>query len=289
MFLFLLLLTVRSALCQHLDPRCPLENDPNYVVHLPHEDDCTKFYKCNFGVAVLFNCPPDQHWSIKLDRCDWPEVAECNLTSIPTITPPGATSSLIYSSTMEFTTVTFELTTSATVSTPDPRCPLIEDPENPVHLPHEDDCTKFYTCDNGNSLLSTCPEGTHWSVSLNRCEWPVIAGCEAIIPDERCPLIEDPENPVFLPHEDDCTKFYVCNFGQTLLRSCYPGLHWRDEMKWCDYPELAQCDVTTTDETTVEETHTQEIETTITERRTPPTAPTVPLPTAELPTAPSVD
>lgn len=57
----------------HHDPRCPAFDNPSRPVHLPHPYDCSQFFKCSNGLAFPYNCPQGQHWSIRLDRCDWPE------------------------------------------------------------------------------------------------------------------------------------------------------------------------------------------------------------------------
>lgn len=46
-----------------------------------------------------------------------------------------------------------------------------------VH-PHESDCTKFYECDNGESIEKSCPPGLHFNPKLSVCDWPEQAGCE---------------------------------------------------------------------------------------------------------------
>lgn len=78
---------------------------------------------------------------MELKRCETPELANCEA---------GIT------------------TTSATTATPsfDPRCPSIEDPYNPVHLPHEYDCEYFYKCDNMKLVLFRCPDNLHWRFEL---------------------------------------------------------------------------------------------------------------------------
>ncbi|KAF5306732.1 hypothetical protein FQA39_LY01490 [Lamprigera yunnana] len=64
---------------------CPqVSEDPPDDILLPHETDCTKFYKCSFGKKVLQQCPaglyfnPDKLW------CDWPYNVDCktNLTKL---------------------------------------------------------------------------------------------------------------------------------------------------------------------------------------------------------------
>lgn len=54
------------------DDRCP-PGTPDPPKHLPNDSDCSKFFKCENSLAVPFDCPEGQHWSVKNDVCDWPE------------------------------------------------------------------------------------------------------------------------------------------------------------------------------------------------------------------------
>ncbi|CRL04938.1 CLUMA_CG018063, isoform A [Clunio marinus] len=269
------------------DPRCPPNND--ITVHLPHEYNCSVFYKCNWGVPVLFDCePPGTHWSVELDWCDWPERANCTLTGIP---PGDDTTNLV---------TTTESLPPATSPSPDhdPRCPWVEDPENPVHIPHPYDCELFFICDNGRLVLNQCSGGTHWSVIHDRCEWPHIAECDPNTNiDERC-SIED--ELAFIPHEYDCEKFYACNQGIISVHRCEEGRHFNPRSNQCDSPSIARCELsgsTTTTmmtETTEEETtlveSTEESTTEVTLATAPtvwPTLATAPTVFQRLPTTPS--
>lgn len=55
---------------------CPRQNGV-YVVFLPHRSDCTKYFKCEDGVAIMYQCQPGLHWNPMLNVCDWPENAGC--------------------------------------------------------------------------------------------------------------------------------------------------------------------------------------------------------------------
>lgn len=44
--------------------------------------------------------------------------------------------------------------------------------QEPVHLPHPTDCTRFIKCNWGQRHEMRCPSGQHWSVSQNWCDWP---------------------------------------------------------------------------------------------------------------------
>ncbi|KYB26070.1 peritrophic matrix protein 14 precursor [Tribolium castaneum] len=230
------------------DPECPWPDPLNYTVHLPHETDCTKFYKCDHGKKVEFDCPDGLHFNRELQVCDWPGNAGCEeVNTDPTEDPTSST------------------------DTPKPTPPEDRDPECPwpdplnytVHLPHETDCTKFYKCDHGKKVEFDCPDGLHFNKELQVCDWPGNAGCEEVntdptedptsstdTPKPTPPEDRDPECPwpdplnytVHLPHEIDCTKFYKCDHGQKVEFECPDGLHFNPELEVCDWPESAGCE-----------------------------------------------
>ncbi|XP_053668045.1 mucin-2-like [Anopheles marshallii] len=57
----------------------------------------------------------------------------------------------------------------------DSRCPLVDNP--PFHLPHETDCTLFYTCAYGMKYLKNCPPNQHFGFAIQRCDHPYFAEC----------------------------------------------------------------------------------------------------------------
>ncbi|XP_044261534.1 probable chitinase 10 isoform X2 [Tribolium madens] len=232
---------------------CPKIDPLEYTVHLQHESDCTKFYKCDHGKKVEFDCPAGLHFNKVLQVCDWPGNAGCeNVNPNPT------------------TKSTQEPTSSETPKpTPpedrDPECPWPDPLNYTVHLPHETDCTKFYKCDHGKKVEFDCPNDLHFNPDLEVCDWPENAGCEDPNPgpcpsedtDEPQPEPEptspsdlDPECPwpdplnytVHLPHETDCTKFYKCDNGKKVEFDCPNDLHFNPKLEVCDWPEDAGCE-----------------------------------------------
>lgn len=125
-----------------LPSECPLENDPiTNPIYLPHESDCSLFYLCYHGEKILYQCssPPFLYWSIEFNRCETAVVANCLLGQ----------------------------TTTDEVTIPwDPRCPLIDDADNPASFPDEDDCELFWQCDAGEMILSRCSDRNHWRFVL---------------------------------------------------------------------------------------------------------------------------
>ncbi|XP_076647838.1 putative chitinase 10 [Halictus rubicundus] len=61
----------------------------------------------------------------------------------------------------------------------------------------------------------------------------------AISPPDDC------HNRLFIPHNKDCTKYYLCNFGRLTEHSCPPGLYWNEDR--CDWPENAKCPTPSTE------------------------------------------
>jgi hypothetical protein len=62
--------------------KCP-NSDPIVPVNLPHETDCTKFYKCFLGKRYVQSCPLIKesntrlHYNRLIGICDWPVRAGC--------------------------------------------------------------------------------------------------------------------------------------------------------------------------------------------------------------------
>uniref|UniRef100_A0A182MIY2 Chitin-binding type-2 domain-containing protein n=1 Tax=Anopheles culicifacies TaxID=139723 RepID=A0A182MIY2_9DIPT len=245
------------------DARCPLIDNSLYSVFLPHQTQCDKFYHCAYGKACEWTCPSGLHWSTLLNRCEWPSVACCD---------PSVDCLSLNPSTSTTTTTTTVATPGNTPSTSSPcsddaRCPLDDDQSRPKLLSHETDCGSFYACSYGKRCPLKCPAGQHFSVQLQRCDWPQFACCDATIscqqlpttvvvptvvpsdapssnclPDTRCPLGDDPLKPVLLAVPGNCGAFYKCRIGEACLLSCPTGQHFSQTLQVCEWPAVACCD-----------------------------------------------
>nr|CAD7258778.1 unnamed protein product [Timema shepardi] len=56
-------------------------------------------------------------------------------------------------------------------------CPEHDPRANSILIPHPSDCTKYYECSNGVSVLENCPPGLEFNPILFVCDWPNRAGC----------------------------------------------------------------------------------------------------------------
>ncbi|XP_053673055.1 peritrophin-1-like [Anopheles nili] len=143
------------------------------------------------------------------------------------------------------------LVVTADLSMADDRCPPVDDPlQPPVLLPYPSDCSKFLICSHGHAIVSKCPPGLHWNDAHKQCDYPSQAQClpesetqNAPEPSANCPEVYDPDHMVYVPHEQDCSRYYICDpFGVELEQQCPSGLHWNPLVNYCDFPELAQCE-----------------------------------------------
>ncbi|MFZ4667469.1 MAG: carbohydrate-binding module family 14 protein [Prochlorotrichaceae cyanobacterium] len=57
---------------------CPASNDPNaWTILLPNPVDCSSYYVCDWGEAILMPCPAGLHFNASLSVCDRIEEAGC--------------------------------------------------------------------------------------------------------------------------------------------------------------------------------------------------------------------
>ncbi|XP_058127261.1 peritrophin-1-like [Anopheles ziemanni] len=61
-----------------VDARCPRGDDPMKPVHLPVHGNCAKFMKCFGGRAYEMDCPSGLEFGSKVNRCDYPAMAQCS-------------------------------------------------------------------------------------------------------------------------------------------------------------------------------------------------------------------
>ena len=50
-----------------------------------------------------------------------------------------------------------------------------------------------------------------------------------------------PEKFGYYPDQKDCSKYYVCVFGDALHESCTGGLYFSAELQTCDWPRNVEC------------------------------------------------
>ncbi len=58
----------------------------NYTVLKPVPGNCSDFYSCQNGVAILMHCPDGMYFNDKLDVCDWPRNVDCGANNNDCVT-----------------------------------------------------------------------------------------------------------------------------------------------------------------------------------------------------------
>uniref|UniRef100_A0A182ML14 Chitin-binding type-2 domain-containing protein n=1 Tax=Anopheles culicifacies TaxID=139723 RepID=A0A182ML14_9DIPT len=61
--------------CERL--RCPEVDNPNVVVFIPGFQSCDEYFLCQAGTPIQRFCAPGLHWNREVERCDFPELAQC--------------------------------------------------------------------------------------------------------------------------------------------------------------------------------------------------------------------
>uniref|UniRef100_A0A182JFJ9 Chitin-binding type-2 domain-containing protein n=1 Tax=Anopheles atroparvus TaxID=41427 RepID=A0A182JFJ9_ANOAO len=208
------------------DSRCPLVNPPQGPILLPHTS-CTKFYKCSNGEACEYDCPANLHYNVNEQACDWPERACCDPAvpcqpqdpCVPGVTcpPPGVP-----------TAPPPPVPTAPpppVPTAPPPPVPTAPSPTVPTPPPPPVPTAPTPPPPPGPCVPGTCPN-------------------QNCVPDVRCPINENPDNPTVFPHENDCTLFYKCSLGQRCVIPCLPGQHFSPTHGHCEWPNVACCDPT---------------------------------------------
>ncbi|XP_060537164.1 uncharacterized protein LOC132708687 [Cylas formicarius] len=66
---------------------------PEEFGYYPHPSDCTQYYVCVFGGALLESCTGGLMYSHELQTCDWPRNVGCDGLELPVPLPSGSSSS----------------------------------------------------------------------------------------------------------------------------------------------------------------------------------------------------
>ena len=142
-------------------------------MYLQHESVCSKYYMCVNGIPVVQKCPAGLHFNPSIQACDYPESAGClNGSSI--------SSSLSTEVSLSTHPVTIAISSTEKISTVPVKCP-VDNNGYALHLPHENNCSMFYTCDNRRKILQKCPPGLHFNPIIQVCDWPQNVKCRIII------------------------------------------------------------------------------------------------------------
>lgn len=56
----------------------------------------------------------------------------------------------------------------------------------------------------------------------------------------KCPRSNGMNN-IFVPDNEECATYYMCNWGTPMQMKCPSGLHFNPTLNICDWPANAGC------------------------------------------------
>ncbi|XP_017841761.2 low-density lipoprotein receptor-related protein 2 [Drosophila busckii] len=155
--------------------------------YLANKDDCGAFYICYNDSPVPSKCSPGTFFNISGPHC---QPGEC---------PSDDT------------------TTTSTTTVPTPgECDCANGVKHGQMVPNENNCRKFFTCNNGELVSGDCYTGNYFNPKLECCDRDV---------DNICPESSDEDciNGEVAANVDKCNKYYECCGGSWQSKTCDSG------------------------------------------------------------------
>ncbi|XP_063861437.1 mucin-2-like [Scylla paramamosain] len=269
---------------------CPSLSCPTPAGFFAHPTNCDSYVKCSHGVVTIKQCPEGLDFNPEMRRCDYPRLAQCNITarlvesgcSLKTSDPKTRLKLDLFdsseSSDSSDSSESSESSESSGSSESSVEC------DCDCCLKPHDMCTKYYECvQSGEAVVRECSDGLVFNPHIENCDFPSNYQCPTTPPVCEC----DCRYPV----EGECNAFYDCKDGEPEKKYCPDGLFFNPETNVCDLnchqttprPPTTTTTTTTTPEptttTTTPEPTTTTTTTTTPEPTTTTTSTTTPEPT----------
>ena len=188
---------------------------------IQHQFECSNFFQCDGNDTVatlLMRCPFGRVFSGHYPKiCQDSSEAKCTRQITPTSLRIASNSALY-------------------------PCPKDSASDYVYLLPISDDCSMFYRCYQGQSIVQRCPENMYFDPVFEVCDFTAHHDCKRTcqdIPEPKCPPGND--KPTYLQHPKDCGAFYQCNWGTPILQHCSADLHFNPETNTCDWSGNVEC------------------------------------------------
>ncbi|XP_056641952.1 probable chitinase 10 [Diorhabda sublineata] len=224
-------------------PECTYEHQ-----YFPYPYDCSKYYECSNGKAMLMDCPPGEVWNNEVQTCDWPYNTDC----VPSPSPNSVTINVeLFSSENTMRVVlsicyfyTFiscgfghnnYINFSNLLKIYDDEC--TDGQHHYRYYPY--DCQKYFSCENGQLELEVCPDNLYWNDEVKACDIQENVDCSDIIPFPDPDCSNNETAYYFYPY--DCQKFYECYGGVLYTLTCPDDSLWNDDEKTCDESDNVDC------------------------------------------------
>ncbi|TMW47744.1 hypothetical protein DOY81_007171 [Sarcophaga bullata] len=176
--LLFLLLHPRLQLAKGAHPLSQLCVNKNPGDLVAHPYDCRAYVECSSDYEIFY-CDSKFHFDNRLKICNWPEFANCQVTTtVPNVTPPQKSS---YAPFMALDIVTGYVIDPLTSYDPlNVKCRHF----GAYFLPHPLQCRAYFLCAYGHMHEHACGPGTLWHYKFKQCVLADKAECYNSSPEE---------------------------------------------------------------------------------------------------------
>ncbi|XP_030372032.1 uncharacterized protein LOC115622270 [Scaptodrosophila lebanonensis] len=187
---------------------------------LPHPRNCQLYFICAYGHLHRHQCGRGTQWNYKSSECQLSEEAECYSREWSNINDKGDNDEALEIG-VSPTVASLPTTTSVNPVTV---CYIVGSDSTTLST----SSTQYIT-----SPLPTSPVEDH----IKPTSRPADSTPRADENSLKCPS----EKQSYLPHPEDCSKYYICIIGKPVLTTCPKGLFWDQKSGYCDLAKYVKC------------------------------------------------
>ncbi|XP_071524586.1 uncharacterized protein [Panulirus ornatus] len=211
------LMVLQSSSGVHL---CKSFKCPKPSGFFAHPADCHSYVKCSNGRPYVKHCAANLHFNELLGGCDFPSLAQCNVTKR-----------------YEEVGCSLEVIGQGSGGSSGDVDPSMECDCDCCMKPHKD-CTKYYECkEDGSAYVMQCSEGLVFNPNIESCDYPT---------NYECPKPPTCECQCRYPVDGECNAYYQCKDGEAQKFYCPNDLLFDPDTTVCDYKENVDCGNTAT-------------------------------------------
>jgi len=115
--------------------------------------DCHSYFSCEHGWPYKMPCPEGLEWNDSAKKCDWPNLANCEVTCEPPKHDETAEESEL------------------------PWCDPPVCKQKYGLMGNPGNCSTFYNCNDFIPVRQLCSKGLKWDAAAKRCNYPEQAHC----------------------------------------------------------------------------------------------------------------
>ncbi|XP_039966142.1 uncharacterized protein LOC120778426 [Bactrocera tryoni] len=265
----------KDAIAIIITTECPLTDNPNQMIFVPHPKTCSDYFICYRGQQMAMHCSSMLHFNSNTGKCDYAENVRCQEVPMRIQFKPMAPLKVVYIC-LAWTTIIQQSQSYTSNSIIPPK----KGRQNNICLNHTagefdrnpDDCRSFYLClENGQAVMAPCPPTMLFNAVSKLCDTAENVNCDISIPsasnnnntnsnnngntddDDKsealsasryCVSLQTVQNRiVFVGSNSNCQQYFICYYGQAVLQECSANLHWNKKIDKCDLPEKAGCEM----------------------------------------------